>query len=360
MTVSTDAGDMTSADPQFSIIIVAYNSAPVLARCLSALDRQSHKSFEVLIVDNGANGAAVEEARKRNPDIRVLASEGNIGFAAANNLAAREARADWLVLLNPDAFAHPDWLARIRDAIREYPGATMFGSTQLRADRPEILDGAGDHYHPLGLAWRGGEGDPAETVDRDVEVFGPCAAAAVYRRDAFERAGGFAQRFFCYYEDVDLAFRLRLAGETCVQLADARVDHVGSTTAGAGSDFIRYHVTRNRVWTFLRCMPTALLILLAPPLIASLIARVIIAAISGGLGSRWRAVRDAASALPEVMEERRAIQSERRLGNVAVARLMTWSVGKLILRARDGRSLPVEGGVEFQPSNRDEKRHDRL
>ncbi len=346
MTVPTNAGDMTSADPEFSIIIVAYKSAPVLARCLSALDRQSHRSFEILIVDNGANDGAVDDARKRNPEVRVLTPDGNIGFAAANNLAAREAKADWLALLNPDAFAGPDWLAGISAAIRDYPGATMFGSTQLRAENSELLDGAGDHYHPLGLAWRGGEGDPAETVDRDAEVFGPCAAAAVYRRDVFERAGGFAERFFCYYEDVDLAFRLRLAGETCVQLAAARVEHVGSSAAGGGSDFIRYHVTRNRVWTFVRCMPGPLLALLAPSLAVTLIARLCLGPVTGDFASRWRAVVDASAALSEVWNERRVIQSRRRIGALAVARLMTWSVGKLILRARDARALPVDDDRE--------------
>lgn len=346
MAVPTDAGDMTSADPEFSIIIVAYNSAPVLARCLAALDRQSQRDFEILIVDNGANDDAIDNARVQSPDIRVLAPGGNIGFAAANNLAAREARAPWLVTLNPDAFARAGWLAAISAAIRRYPGATMFGSTQLRSENPEVLDGAGDHYHPLGLAWRGGEGDPADTVDRDAEVFGPCAAAAVYRRDVFQEAGGFAERFFCYYEDVDLAFRLRLAGAVCVQLTDARVEHMGSTTAGAGSDFIRYHVTRNRIWTFIRCMPGPLLLLFVPSLAATLIARLGLGLVTGDFTCRWRAVVDASAALSEILKERRAIQSRRRIGALALARMMTWSVGKLVLRARDPRSLPVDENQE--------------
>jgi len=333
---------MASADPEFSVIVVAYKSGRVLSRCLDALERQSYRAFEVIVVDNGANDDAIDALASRDVPIRILGPGSNIGFAAANNLAAREARAPWLVMLNPDAFARPDWLAEINAAIHRYPGATMFGSTQLRAESPEILDGAGDHYHPLGLAWRGGEGDPEDTAVLDAEVFGPCAAAAVYRRDVFEKTGGFAERFFCYYEDVDLAFRLRIAGEICVQLAGARVEHLGSTAAGAGSDFIRYHVTRNRIWTFIRCMPGPLLVLLAPSLAATLITRLCLALVTGDFACRWRAMVDAGAALPEILGERRAIQSHRRLGALAVARLMTWSVGKLILRARDPRTLPLD------------------
>jgi N-acetylglucosaminyl-diphospho-decaprenol L-rhamnosyltransferase len=337
---------MASKDPDFSVIVVAFNSGRVLPRCLDALSRQSFENFEVLLVDNGPEAGTIETPRSLNSRTRVLTPGKNLGFAAGNNLAARAARADWLVLLNPDAFAKVDWLARIDEAIRRYPDVSMFGSTQLRADDPALLDGAGDHYHPLGLAWRGGEGGPAETVDTDAEVFGPCAAAAVYRREVFEKAGGFSEGFFCYYEDVDLAFRLRIAGELCVQLAKARVDHVGSATVGAGSDFIRYHVTRNRIWTFLRGMPGPLLFALLPGLVATLAARLMIAAVTGGFAARTRAIIDALAGLPWVLRERRDIQTRRRISVMRVARILTWSVGKLVLRARDARPLPAEPGIE--------------
>lgn len=338
---------MTLKDPDFSVIVVAYNSGRVLPRCLDALSRQTLANFEVLLVDNGPEDETIQTPGPLASRTRVLRPGRNLGFAAGNNLAARDARANWLVLLNPDAFPQADWLSQVDAAIRRYPRVSMFGSTQLRADDTKVLDGAGDHYHPLGLAWRGGEGGPAELIDADVEVFGPCAAAAIYRRDVFENVGGFAERFFCYYEDVDLAFRLRIGGETCVQLANARVEHMGSTTTGAGSDFIRYHVTRNRIWTFLRGMPGPLLLVLLPGLVATLLIRLTIAPFTGDFGTRGRAIVDALADLPGVLRERREIQSRRRVGVLNVARLMTWSVGKLLLRARDPRPLaaPSEAGA---------------
>lgn len=341
MRVPSDAGAMTSKDLDFSIIVVAFNSGRVLSRCLAALSQQTFKNFEVLLVDNGSNDGSIDGLGPLPPCWRILRPDGNLGFAAGNNLASREAKGEWLVLLNPDAFAEPEWLERIDRAVRSYPKVSMFGSTQLRDENPEVIDGAGDHYHPLGLAWRGGEGGPAETVDVDTEIFGPCAAAAVYRRDVFENVGGFDEAFFCYYEDVDLAFRLRLTGETCVQLAEARVRHMGSTSAGPGSSFIRYHVTRNRIWTFLRGMPTPLLILLLPGLVATLVLRLLIGPFTGDLRVRMRAISDALRALPRIARERAEIQSRRKVGTMDVARFMTWSIGKLLLRARDAR--PITG-----------------
>jgi len=101
------------------------------------------------------------------------------------------------------------------------------------------------------------------------EVFGPCAAAALYHRKNFLRIGGFDERFFTYHEDVDLAFRLRRAGGTCIQNNLAIVDHVSSGIAGRASEFAVYHGTRNRVWTFLKNTPRVLLPVLLPAHIAT-------------------------------------------------------------------------------------------
>ena len=88
------------------------------------------------------------------------------------------------------------------------------------------------------------------------EIFAPCAAAALYRRAAFLEAGGFDEHFFCYMEDVDLGFRLRLLGYRCGYAPAAIVHHVGSGTTGARSPFTVYHGHRNLVWTYVKNMPT--------------------------------------------------------------------------------------------------------
>jgi len=93
----------------------------------------------------------------------------------------------------------------------------MFGSTQIDAQRPDRVDGFGDVVSIYGTAWRGASGSPVSglPVD-DREVFAPCAAAALYARDPFLATGGFEDSFFCYVEDVDLGFRLRLGGAQCI------------------------------------------------------------------------------------------------------------------------------------------------
>ena len=144
-----------------------------------------------------------------------------------------------MALLNPDAFPEPDWLEALLVAAESNPGFDVFDSKLVNAGNPTVLDGAGDAYHLSGLAWRMGHGSPVPTSgEYEREVFSPCAAAALYRRSALSETGGFDEEYFCYVEDVDLGFRLRLAGHNAMYVLDAGVHHVGSaTTGGRHSDF---------------------------------------------------------------------------------------------------------------------------
>ncbi|MBV5325640.1 MAG: glycosyltransferase family 2 protein, partial [Rhodospirillaceae bacterium] len=172
----------------------------------------------------------------------------------------------------------------------------MFGSTQLMAEDPLRLDGAGDNYSIFGIAWRGGFGGAASLVISDREVFSPCAAAALY--------GGFAEHFFCYLEDVDLGFRLRLGGHGMVQVADARVRHVGSAISGRHSSFTLYHSTRNGIFLLIRCMPLALMVLALPLYI---VAQLWLMTRTTGWRHRLRGLRDGLGAVKAAWTQRGAI-----------------------------------------------------
>jgi GT2 family glycosyltransferase len=322
--------------PAVSVLVVDYHSGHLLRRCLDALALQTLGAFEVLLVINGSDDVPATNELEGDSRLRVIKPGRNLGFAAANNLAAREARAPWLATLNPDAFPAPDWLERLLAATRRHPGSTFFACTQRSERDPRLLDGCGDPFSPFGFAWRGGKDHSLRILPKEGAVFGPCAAAALYRRDVFLEAGGFDEAFFCYYEDVDLAFRLRLAGQGCVFVPDACVDHVGSAISGAGSPFSVYHITRNRVWTLVKDMPGVLLVGLGVPALLVL------------LRSLWRtqtrikarALVDALQGLPEVLRRRREVQRHRSVSPWVLAESFTWSLAKAIDGAPDVRALP--------------------
>jgi GT2 family glycosyltransferase len=328
--------------PWVRIVIVAYNSGDWLARTVAALAVQTAPEFQVMIVDNASTDGAVDRLDLPDARFQMIRLPRNIGFAAASNRGAQGARTPWLAMLNPDAIPAPGWLAALKAATIRHKTASFFGSTQMMADDPDLADGLGDVYSIYGLAWRGGYGQRLPAGLTDAEVFSPCAAAALYERQAFQAAGGFSESFFCYLEDVDLAFRLRLLGHRAVQAADAVVFHKGSASTGRDSPFTSFHSSRNGMWLLVRCMPMPLLVLALPLYVA---AQSALAARFRGGRARLHGLIAGVKGIGIAWNDRARIQSSRRLGWRQVARLMVWNPRHVLARriVHDGPPLSSSG-----------------
>lgn len=318
----TDKSNNASA-PAISVIIVAYQSGPTLDRCLANLAAQSFTDFETLIVDNASSDGAPQSAAMANPKIRLIDAGSNLGFAGGNNLGARLARGRWLVLLNPDAYARPDWLEQLAHAADRLPNVPCFASLQLDAGRPDRMDGAGDMMTSAGIPYRAGYGRSRPAEISEGEVFSACGAAMMIDRKLFLEMGGFDERFFCYCEDVDFGYRLRLAGQPVVLVPSAIVDHVGSATFGVRSSFALYHGTRNRLWTYVKNTPPLLFWLGLPLHVAITLTLLVVRLRTGDAGPVWRGLRDAVANLPEIWRSRRESLAQPRARSAHLLRLMT-------------------------------------
>ena len=295
-----------------SIVIVNWNGGALLVKCLQHLQQQTVRPKQVFVVDNASSDNSADLA-DNFPGITVLRMDSNLGFAAGNNAALGLCDADYVVLLNPDAFAEPDWLERLLSAAEIRFDAAAFGCRQMRYGAPGILDGTGDCYLISGQVYRDGYGKVQQ--DRDFkarEIFAPCAAAAMYRLSVLLACGGFDEDFFCYMEDVDLGFRLRLMGHKIVYVPDAVVNHVGSaSTGGRQSDFATYYGHRNLVWTFVKNMPGALFWVLLPLHATLNLVSLLLVAARGQSSVIFRAKRDALAGLPRMWRKRKVIQASR-------------------------------------------------
>jgi GT2 family glycosyltransferase len=314
------------------VVIVNKNAGPHLAETLATLDAQTLPPHRVIVVDNASDDGSFTGLEERFPSIELVRSDTNLGFAAANNLAVGMCDdCEFVALLNPDAFPEPRWLEALLAAADEHPECGFFGSRLVLAADPKVLDGTGDEYHVCGTAWRRDQGADASIARPEGETFSACAAAALYRRDAFLAVGGFDESFFCYYEDTDLAFRLRLVGQRGLYVPGAVARHVGSATAGLYSEFTVYHSARNHTWTFLKNMPGPLLWLYLPQhVLTSALMAVLFAP-----RRRARAVlagkRDAVRDLPRVLAERRRIQAGRKVSAFELRRSMSRGIGVYLL-----------------------------
>jgi len=315
---------MASTPPLVSVLIVAYQSGPTLARSLDGLRAQTFRDFEVLMVDNASTDGEPQRAVAADPSIRLLEPGANLGFAGGNNLAAREARGRWLVLLNPDAYPHPGWLEALMAGTQRHPEVRCFTSLQMVADEPDLMDGAGDVMTSAGIPFRGGYHRRRPATLREGEVFSACGAATLIDRELFLGLGGFDERFFCYCEDVDLGYRLRLAGETTLLLPGAVVEHVGSASTGVRSEFSIFHGSRNRIWTFLKNTPPVLLWLTTPLHVLVTAGLLLLHWRRGDAGPVVRGIKAAfqREALQPILASRRELQASRKARSLDILRVM--------------------------------------
>ena len=321
-----------------AVLIVNWNAGAYLPSALSAVAQQSRPADRIVVVDNASTDGS-REAIAGLPGVELIALDENVGFAAGNNIgAAAAADCDWLAFLNPDAFPQPEWLERLMRAVEEHPGITMFASELRLASDPSKLDGAGDAYHVSGLPWRIAHGELAPPNDAaPQEVFSPCGAAALVHRETFNEANGFDPTFFCYLEDVDLAFRLRLLGHRCLYVPGAVVHHVGSGTTGIRSAFAIYHGHRNLVWTWVKNMPGWRMWVYAPQhILLTLVSLFRFSAISHGR-TIVRAKIDALVGLRRALSERRKVQRTRTAAGRAVMAAMSHGWLKPYQTHRDRR-----------------------
>ena len=317
-----------SDSPKISVIIVNYNAGEWLSRCVQSVIDQSFANYECFIIDNNSVDHSLDNLPDLDSRFHILRQDRNLGFAAANNLAASRAKGEWLALLNPDAFAHKDWLDKLLEATTLAPNVTMVGSTQYMALEGNMFDGIGDELHAFGLAYRSGFGHKIYPIETR-ETFAPCGAGAFLERKTFMRLGGFDESFFCYHEDIDLAYRMRLDGGICIQSAEAKIDHISSGVSGRASEFAIYHGTRNRIWTFMKNTPKGLMPLLLP---GHILANILIMLWSIFRPNRakptWRGVKDALFNKPDP----KYLSPKRQISYQTLLKSFAWSPIKVLKR----------------------------
>jgi len=302
------------------------------------LSNQILNDFEVIIIDNGSQETFNKKLLQdyQNLQINFIQLPQNIGFSAGNNLGVEHSGGKYIITLNADAFSEKEWLGNIKKAIEKYPNC-FFASKLIMANDRMRLDGAGDVFHFTGQVWRKYYNYKEINLNlKEEEVFSACGAAAIYPKDAFLKVGGFDPDYFSYVEDIDLGFRLRLAGYRCIFLPHAVVHHVGSGSTGKRSDFSVYYGQRNLVWTFMKNMPGVLFWILLP-------FHIIINILAVGLSLfrkqgkiTIKAKMDALSDPLILLRKRRQIQKNRKVSIILIIRALDWNLFSPLRKLLEG------------------------
>jgi len=322
-----------------TVVIVNYNSGLWLARTLKRLSLQSFDDFEILVVDNGSDDGS-EAACARFGRTRLIRAGSNLGFAAANNHGVAQTQTEWVALLNPDAPPHRRWLEHLMREAQRHSDFRIFGSRQMNAANPRLLDGNGDDLSAWGVAWRRGY---LTRCTRDTSAarspFGICGAALMVRRADYQALGGFDERFFCYVEDMDFCYRAKLRGWMSWQASRAVVYHAsGACSRSKHNEFAIYHGYRNLIWMSIKSAPFWVLpfALLGHALLTAI--KSLATKSPEARGAYLRGWRDGWLQSGPFWRERAAVQRTREVPMLELARQLVWNPLRIPTRwlLRDG------------------------
>lgn len=307
---------MDKVSPFFiSVVIVNYNGAQWLERCLSSLMAQTFSSFEIVMVDNASTDDSCAFVEKNFPQVKWIQSEKNVGFAAGNNLGIRAARGNLIATLNTDTRIEADYLEKLCAPMNE-KNVGACAPLMLEMEQREIVDAAGIVVDAFGFAWSIGAGEKANKFATTREIYGACAGAALYRRAMLDEIGLFDDEYFGFYEDADLAWRAHNAGWKTMFVVDARVYHVHGASFGKISPRKTYLLARNRWWTTFKNYPMPQFIF-ALPFIALLdLGSLLQAAQRRHLHQAWRGRVDAWRGRKKMWAKRQASNMKRQVSNL--------------------------------------------
>ena len=244
-----------AVSPAITVVVPTLAAGETLAECIEALQKQSFRDFELIVVDNSGKRLVQPSAF-----VKVIANQDNVGFGAAINQAFRESNAPFLAVLNDDATPHPAWLEALLKAIGSRRDIGMCAS-QIRLASDGRLDSAGMLLCADGSSKQRGHMDSPEKYARPQEALFPSGCAALYRREMLNEIGLFDEGFFLYCEDTDLGLRARWAGWECLYVPGALVDHRYSHSAGRASAVKAYYVERNRLFVTVKNFPLGMLVM---------------------------------------------------------------------------------------------------
>lgn len=251
-----------------SVVVPNYNGMQYVKTCMDSLMKQTLSDVEILFVDNGSDDGSREYVDLHYPTVRVITFSENMGFCKAVNEGIRASTSDYVVLLNNDTEAEPDFLKELYLGIRKKNKAFSAAAMMLQFHNRELIDDAGDFYSALGWAFARGKGKPAHLYGEEKKIFSACGGAAIYRKQIFEEIGYFDEEHFAYLEDADIGYRAQIVGYENWYLPKARVFHVGSGTSGSRyNQFKIRYSSRNNVYMICKNMPIGQIVLNLPLLV---------------------------------------------------------------------------------------------
>jgi GT2 family glycosyltransferase len=304
-----------------SIVIPNYNKFDLLMNCVKSLEQQN-VDIEIIIVDNCSTN--IEQLHIDNKAVRFIYLSKNEGFSKAVNIGIKQAKGDYIAILNNDTEVDPNWIRNVLKAFKNNPDIKFITSKIKSLRDKQVIDDVGDVILYSGKVYKIGNNEKDEgQYDKKRFVFGASGCASIYRRDFFDRVGYFDEDFFAYIEDVDISFRASLLGLKCLYVPDAVVYHVGSATTGSQyNDFTIFYLAQNTVNVIIKNFPAKLLIKFIPLILTHVLSLQAFFILNSGGLQFFRGIISAFKMLPKMTVKRNEIMKNRILTDKELTKML--------------------------------------
>lgn len=310
-------------NPSISVVVLNWNGKDVTPICIQSLLNQTIPVNEIIIIDNGStDGSARLIDRQFGKQIQLLQQSKNLGFAGGVNVGIKQAKSDYIMLLNSDAQCEKDCLEQMLKTAHKHKADIVQAS--ILTNNGKNIDSVGDVYSIWGLPHPGMRDEPSSHRPKsDVPIFAAAGGASMFHKSVFEEIGIFDEMFFAYYEDVDMSMRAQLRGKKIWLSSQATVQHLMNYSFNKRPGLGRELTIRNSIYLFWKNLPFPLIVKVFPRFLYANWRMTAAALIKGHPIKALRAQIVALVHTPQLIVRRHNIQSNRVLSSAQFERLLS-------------------------------------
>jgi GT2 family glycosyltransferase len=323
-----------------TVIVLNYNGSSLTIECLKALERQSFRDFDVVVVDNGSSIDSLDTLKKffleapPSIEISLLPLQKNLGFSGGNNRALELSTGEFIALLNNDTEPEPNWLAEIVSAMETDPTIGICASKML-VFGTDVIDSAGDGFLRSLKGYKRGEGECKSNYCIKEFVFGACAGAALYRKAMINTIGFLDEDFFLIHEDTDINLRSQIAGWKVLFVPTAIVYHKVRSSIGRHSDTETFYTLRNSYLVKIKNIPLRILIYCLPEVLISTFMEFIYFGFKHRQTKLYfKAIGSAIVLTSKMLQKRKIILARKQVSDRYLRSMLVPVFGKGVLRAK--------------------------
>ena len=226
--------------PLVSIIIVNLNGRKNLEQCLKYLMEISYKNFEIILVDNNSTDDSIEFVKNTYPSIMIIKLDKNRGFAEPNNIGARISKGEFLLFLNNDTKVTTNFITELIKIAKQDQQIAICQSMLLKPNGS--VDSSGDYIDSIGVSF-----SSKKKIENVKEILSARGASMLIRKKVFDELGGFDEKFFASFEDVDLGWRTWIRGYKVLIVPKSIVYHIGGKTVDKLRSQVAFHGMKNQL-----------------------------------------------------------------------------------------------------------------